>query len=89
MTTGNQNFNGLIEKYGYTETDKFNGMTAKKGRQLLTVTRAALVPDKYYPNKNIVAKCLLTGKNGAEFQGFVMVDDRINVTYNYAHTPGN
>lgn len=85
-TKGNNHYNELVKNSTYTETAQYNGMTANKGKQVLTVTRAVIVNhDATFPNREVVARVLLVGKKGAEYEGFVMQSGRINVmrTYNY------
>lgn len=52
------NIDSLVNNWKYTRTSEFNGKTGRKGRQIVRVMDAALVPVDWNGDKNIVAKAV-------------------------------
>lgn len=56
----------------YTATEEFNGLTASRRRQYLTVVEGRRVNHgPLFPNTDIIGRVTLEGKRGARYDGFV------------------
>lgn len=64
----------------YTPTTEFNGRTASRRRQDLTVVDGYRISHgPRFPNTRIVGRVILAGLRGATYSGFVYSDGRIQV----------
>ena len=73
------NMTNLVSNHGYTATDKFNGKTTKKARQVVKVVAAALVPAGWNGTKQIVAKAIVESVKGVQYDAFVYAVGRVQV----------
>lgn len=71
------NIESLVSNYGYTLTQKFNGLTTMKNRQLMAVVTAALVPADWNGSKQIVAKAILEARNGKRYDAYVYANGTV------------
>lgn len=56
----------------YTQTEEFNGRTASRRRQSLTVIEGRRINHcPMFPNTEIIGRVTLEGKRGARYDGFV------------------
>lgn len=64
----------------YTATDEFNGIKANRRRQALVVVEGRRISHgPLFPNTHIVGRVTLQGARGAQYDGFVYDDGRIQV----------
>lgn len=64
----------------YTPTEEFNGKTANRRRQRLTVVEGRRISHgPLFPNKDIIGRVTLRGLRGARYDGFVHASGFISV----------
>lgn len=78
-STAYNNIDSLVNNWNYTRTAQFNGLTGKKGKQVVTVIDAALVPSDWNGDARIVAKAVVRGTRGAEYDAYVFAHGFVSV----------
>lgn len=73
------NIDSLVSNWNYTRTSEFNNKTGRKGRQVVQVVDAALVPADWNGDKKIVAKAVVEGKRGAQYSALVYRNGFVSV----------